>query len=99
MSSRELARSISSSISRQLASTRNDIDILNVPQVSELLVENGFDADVVQCMRSNKIDGITLLQLNSGDLKELGIVALGDRKRLERLCKLPNIKVKNTVYV
>ena len=38
-------------------------------------------------MRINKIDGSTLLDLNSQDLKELGIIALGDRKRLERLCQ------------
>ena len=66
----------------------NYIDILSVAEVSDLLIENGFDADVVECMRANKIDETTLLQLNSEDIKELGIVALGDRKRLERLCKV-----------
>ena len=65
----------------------NYIDILSVAEVSDLLIENCFDADVVECMRANKIDGTTLLQLNSEDIKELGIVALGDRKRLERFCK------------
>ena len=30
---------------------------------------------------SNKTDGSTFLALNSSDLKELGIVALGDRKK------------------
>ena len=53
--------------------------------VCELLRENGFDEEVAQAMLINKIDGATLLDLDSQDLKELGIVALGDRKRLQKL--------------
>lgn len=39
----------------------------------------------MEVLRANKIDGGTLLELNSEDLKELGIVALGDRKKLEKV--------------
>lgn len=58
---------------------------LNISDVCKLLRENGFDEEVIETMRTNKIDGSTFIDLNSQDLKELGIVALGDRKRLEKL--------------
>ena len=64
------------------------LDTLSISAVCDLLKTNGFDDDAVEVFRANKIDGGTLLELNSEDLKELGIVALGDRKKLE--------KVKNT---
>ena len=38
-------------------------------------------------LKYNKIDGSTFLELDSEDMKELGITALGDRKKLERLMK------------
>ena len=60
---------------------------MNTAGVCELLRENGFDEEVAETMFINKIDGATLLDLNTQDLKELGIVALGDRKRLEKLFK------------
>ena len=60
---------------------------LGIVQVCEVLRDNGFDEEVAESMRINKIDGDTLLDLSSQDLKELGIVALGDRKRLEKLCQ------------
>ena len=62
------------------------LDTLSISAVCDLLKTNGFDDDAVEVFRANKIDGGTLLELNSEDLKELGIVA--DRKKLE--------KVKNT---
>ena len=46
-----------------------------------------FDAEVVDTFRINKIDGETLLELTQEEMKELGIVALGDRKKLVKLTK------------
>ena len=68
---------------------------LSTSEICELLRDNGFDEEVTESMRVNKIDGSTLLDLNSQDLKELGIIALGDRKRLEKLksCDLPKTRV------
>ena len=63
------------------------LDSLSTSEVCTLLKTNGFDDDVVEVFRANKIDGSTLKELNSEDLKELGIIALGDRKRLERVKK------------
>ncbi len=60
---------------------------LKTAEVCQLLKNNGFDDEVVESLRINKIDGATLLDLSSKDLKELGIIALGDRKRLEKMCK------------
>lgn len=58
---------------------------LSIAAVCSLLQTNGFDDEVVEIFRTNKIDGSTLLELNSDDLKELGIVALGDRKKLAKV--------------
>ena len=57
--------------------------------VSDLcaIVAKEFDEDIVETFRMNKIDGETFLELSSEDLKELGIVALGDRKKLSKLTK------------
>lgn len=60
---------------------------MEIAQICEVLRNNGFDEEVAESMRINKIDGAMLLDLSSQDLKELGIVALGDRKRLEKLCQ------------
>lgn len=60
---------------------------MEIAQICEVLRDNGFDEEVAESMRINKIDGAMLLDLSSQDLKELGIVALGDRKRLEKLCQ------------
>ena len=46
-----------------------------------------FDAEVVDTFRINKIDGETLLELTQEEMKELGIVALVDRKKLVKLTK------------
>lgn len=61
------------------------LDSLSTSEVCNLLKTNGFDEDVVEIFLANKIDGSTLLELNSNDFKELGLVALGDRKKLEKL--------------
>ena len=59
---------------------------LSAVDVCKLLQANGFEVEVAEVFLENKIDGSTLLDLNSEDLKELGITALGDRKRLQKLC-------------
>ena len=62
-----------------------NFEALGIDELCDILTTNDFDADVVETFRTNKIDGNTFLELNSGDLKELGITALGDRKKIERL--------------
>lgn len=57
---------------------------LTVEDICKILAEE-FDEEVVKTFRMNKIDGETLLELTQEDLKELGIFALGDRKKLAKL--------------
>lgn len=45
-------------------------------------MEKGLDGDIVEVFWANKIDGGVFLDLNKEDLKELGFVALGDRKKI-----------------
>ena len=54
-------------------------------EVSSLLSNAGFDTEIVQIFVSNKIDRSVLATLTTEDMKELGIVALGDRKKLQFL--------------
>ena len=54
-------------------------------QVCKLIQDSGFDYSVVEVFRENKIDGIEFVSLSRDDMKELGISALGDRKKLLRL--------------
>ena len=56
-----------------------------VEDVFQLLLENDFDALVVEIFRANKIDRKVLIDLDRDDMKELGILALGDRKRLQQI--------------
>ena len=55
------------------------LDSLSTLEVCDLLKTNGFDEDVVEIFLANEIHGGTLLELNSSDFKELGLIALGDR--------------------
>lgn len=70
--------SIASAMSSQIAETSTD-------NICELLMDNGFDISVVEVFRCNKVDGEVFVQLDSNDMKELGISALGDRKKLQKL--------------
>lgn len=54
-------------------------------EVSDILNKAGFDEEVVKIFRVNKIDRSLLVALDKDDMKELGIVALGDRKKLQML--------------
>ena len=61
---------------------------LGVSELCCLLGEKGLDSDVIELFRSNKIDGAVFLDLNKEELKELGVVALGDRKKIEKIRNL-----------
>ena len=65
-----------------------NLGLLSISQLCSLLKENGLDGDVIEVFRCNKIDGAVLLDLNKEDLKELGIVALGDQKKIEKIRSL-----------
>lgn len=46
------------------------------------LLAAGFDEATVKIFRVNKVDRAILLDLDKDDMKELGVTALGDRKKL-----------------
>ena len=54
-------------------------------KVCELLKKKDFDEEVVEVFRKNKVSEAVLIELDYDDLKELGIVALGDRKMIKKL--------------
>ena len=58
---------------------------LKVNGVCQLLIERDFAEDVVEIFRENRIDGSVLIDLTVDDMKELGVKALGDRKKLNQL--------------
>ena len=59
----------------------------NVERVCNMLLTNGFDNDVVDVFRENKVDFEVdldvFIQLDKDDIRELGVTALGDRKKLQ----------------
>ena len=57
----------------------------SVNKVCELLKKKDFDEEVVEVFRKNKVSEAVLIELDNDDLKELGIVALGDRKMIKKL--------------
>ena len=56
-------------------------------EVCKILQENGFDNAVVEVFRTNKIDGLVLLDISKDDLAVMGISALGDCKKLQQLIR------------
>ena len=56
-----------------------------VETMCRLLSDAGFDDTVVDIFRENKVDQQVLISLDKEDMLELGVVALGDRKRLQQL--------------
>ena len=56
-----------------------------IENVCQLLVENHFDASVVEIFRANKIDRNVFIDLDKDDMKELGILVLGNRKKLQQI--------------
>ena len=51
-------------------------------EVCSILLAAGFDEAAVEIFRVNKINRSVLLDLDKDDIKELGVTALGDRKKL-----------------
>ena len=60
------------------------------------VASKGFQEDVIRLFSVNRISGEVLPQLNDGDLKELGVAALGDRKLLLKLFKTVDLVVENS---
>ena len=58
---------------------------LGMEEVSDILNKAGFNEEVVKIFRVNKIDRSLIVALDKDDMKELGIVALGDSKKLQML--------------
>ena len=57
----------------------------SVAEVSEFLDANGFDEEVIELFRLNKIRGKVLKLLTDKDLQEMGLTAIGDRRLLSHL--------------
>lgn len=58
---------------------------VSTEEICKLLLENGFDRSVTAIFHDNKVDGTVFVELDKDDMKELGISALGDRKKLQQL--------------
>ena len=54
-------------------------------EVCEFIAEKGFEEDVIELFRVNRIRGPVLSLLTDAELKELGVAAMGDRKLLLKL--------------
>ncbi len=52
--------------------------------MEELLTKHGLSKDIIDIFHDNRINVDQLQELTSDDLKELGVIALGDRKRLNK---------------
>ena len=48
--------------------------------VCDILETNGFDCEVVEAFRDNKVDWEVFTQLSKDDIRESGVTTLGDRK-------------------
>ena len=57
----------------------------SVDEVCQFLRRNDFEENVIQAFRVNKVRGRVLPLLNDEDLKQLELIALGDRKYLQHL--------------
>lgn len=68
----------------------------HVEKVCRLLSDAGFDDKVVDIFHKNKVDQQVLISLDKEDMLELGVVALGDHKRLQQLvCKIHDEEKEN----
>lgn len=71
---------------------------MSVAVVGDLLRKEAFTDDVVKSFVDNKISLPIFMDLNNEDFKELGILALGDRKKLKNLiAKLQNHEQRGIV--
>ena len=73
----------------------------SVQEVCSFIEQKGFEDDVIELFRVNRIRGPALSLLTEEDLKELGVAALGDRKILLKLFQPTTITGhgKNKVYI
>lgn len=53
-----------------------------------------FDDNLISVVCSNKITGDVLIDVNEQDLRELGVAAFGDRKRLLQLVAQESVLLK-----
>ena len=60
------------------------VEGLDCVEFSEFLVKEGFHEDVVSAFSSNRICGLTFVQLTEDDLKEM-LPVIGDRVRIRKL--------------
>ncbi len=67
----------------------------SVDKVCQLLMKKDFDGDVVDVFRTNKVSEAVLIELDNDDLKELGVVALGDRKMIKKI--ISELQVKEQI--
>ena len=58
------------------------VQMAKYERVCDLLNEEGFDKDVLEVFRKNRIDVSAFVKWDKEDFEQLGIVALGDKKRL-----------------
>lgn len=66
-------------------------------EVCNFISSKGFQEDVIQLFSVNRISGEVLPLLTDGDLKELGVAALGDRKLLLKYFKTADLFVENSI--
>ena len=51
-------------------------------EVTDMLIKEGFEDDVVAIFEKNRIDKVVFMEMDKDDFNELGVMALGDKKRL-----------------
>ena len=70
--------------------------LYKMEEVSRLLRREGFEESVIECFKRNKIDMDVFLDMSKDDMIELGISALGDRKKLTKLIQSGKINLSLT---
>ena len=58
---------------------------LSVEEVCRLLESKGFEPDIIDVLRKQKVAGCILVDMDDAELMEIGIEAWGDRRRLRKL--------------
>ena len=76
---------------------KEQMESWSVQEVCSFIEEKGFEKDVIELFRKNRIRGPALSLLSEEDLKELGVAALGDRKILLKLLQPTTLTDKNKV--
>ena len=66
--------------------------------IEELLTKHGLSKDIFGIFTKNKVTMDQLRELDGNDLKELGVVAFGDRKRLRKATQEAK-EIDNVCYI